>query len=136
MDPVSGSLKLSAAGLRAAGYAIESQLRLVHVLGRSALQCNPFLVRSPVRRFKSRTIASDEVKVSAKPPPKAAKPAPAKSGANAATGGGAAKPAPARATTDKPTRSRPAAAKPPRRTRQPSMPPPLPPARSGGMTDA
>ncbi len=50
MHPVSTPFEVSAASIRLAGYMIERNLRVAQVLGKAALQSNPFMARVDLRK--------------------------------------------------------------------------------------
>jgi len=123
MTPVSAPLRLSAAGIRVAGYMIERQLRAVQVLGQAALDTNPFI--APVCR--AAPAVRTTVAASA-PAPDRPEPAPL---APASVTEPVAEPEPARAIPAAPvaeTKARDATqpARSARRPRQPSKPPAMP----------
>ncbi|GGO56672.1 hypothetical protein SAMN05444398_105184 [Roseovarius pacificus] len=116
-------LAISAAGMRLAGYVIETHIRVAQEFGRAAIGANPFI---PVTKTARPTAKAAETarpaapKVKAKPPAPKAEPAVAKrSGTATAT----------KAEPDKPV------ADTVKRPRQPSPPPAMPaPAAKAATT--
>ena len=75
MNPVSAQLEMSAAGIRVAGYVIESQMRVFQALGKAAL-CNYFFelpAEARKERSKPGNVAGSKSARVAKAEPKAAK---------------------------------------------------------------
>jgi len=126
MTPVSAPLKMSAAGMRVAGYMIESNLRVAQVFGRAAIESNPFLTRPPIPAqavsVPKPAKAAEKSAAPAKPTAKRKKPAaPAKPAAEPAkTAAGA-------DTADTRTGKRP---------RKPSLPPAMPAGKTADKTEA
>lgn len=152
MDYVSVPLKVSAAGMRLAGYMIESNLRMAQAMGEAALRANPLIAR-PGTMPSDLAVQAAAVKKSApvkKAKPAAKKAAPVKKAAPAEK-----KPAPVKQAVadapkpaEAPARKAAPAAKPaelsksagqgmaePKRPRQPSAPPEMPAPRNSAPKD-
>ena len=56
MSFVTPQLRMSAAGLRMAGYLLENNMRVAQVFGVAAIRANPFLASAGVKRYHGRRV--------------------------------------------------------------------------------
>lgn len=138
MGPDVTPLKLSAAGIRVAGYMIESNLRVAHVFGQAALNMSPFSTWSQVQMPVPRPKA-----VAPSPSTKAGKKAPSGGAAPARKSAPAGEPAKAASSQESAKTALPqeivkedAPDSPVRRPRAPSTPPAMPDAATPDQSKA